>query len=335
MIIFDERTRLHAPATGPDHGKAGTYMDQHERVPRILDALREEGFTERMAEPREFGMEGIRAVHDDRLIRHIQSSETLGPDDTVYPYVFPYRSDFCSPDTDLHQAGYYSFDVGTVMQKGTFPAAKASADTALEGAERILDGRAEKVFAISRPPGHHADREFYGGLCFFNNAAVAARRLSREGPTAILDLDFHHGNGTQGIFYYDPDVLYVSIHGDPRRHFPFLSGHSDEIGGGPGQGFNLNYPLPPDLDLDGYRTYLDRALDRIRDFGPHTLVVSMGFDTHKDDILGDARFQSADFETLARVLTAPGYPLLVCLEGGYDLESMGRNAVHFVRGLLG
>lgn len=334
MIIHKEETRLHAPAFGPDHGTAGTYMDSHERVERILGALREAGFQEYLANPRDFGMEGIEAVHDRRLIQHIRSSEELESDQTVYPYVFPYRSDFCSPDTDLHQAGYYCFDVGTVMQRGTFPAAKAAADTALEGAELILEGRVHQVFALSRPPGHHADREFYGGLCFFNNAAVAARRLSRKGPAAILDLDFHHGNGSQGIFYYDPDVLYVSIHGDPRRHFPFLSGHSREVGAGPGEGLTVNYPLPPGVDLDRYRSYLARALERIRDFGPHALVVSLGFDTHREDILGDAVFRSEDFRALAEDLRATGYPLLVCLEGGYHLDSIGINASHFVHGLF-
>lgn len=334
MIIHKEETRLHAPAFGPDHGKAGTYMDSEERVERILSHLEEAGFGDRVVEPRELDMSGVEAVHDRRLIDHIESSRELGEDEAVYPYVFPYRDDFCSPRTDLLEAGYYCFDVGTVMQRETFTAAKAAADTALEGAELLLEKEADRVFALSRPPGHHADREFYGGLCFFNNAAVAARRLADAGPVAVLDLDFHHGNGTQGIFYYDPDVLYVSIHGDPRRHFPFLSGHPDEIGAGPGEGLTMNLPLPPGVDLDAYRIRLDRALKRIRDFGPHALVVSMGFDTHSGDILGDAVFASEDFEALAGDLGTAGYPLLVCLEGGYDLETIGPNAVHFAQGLF-
>lgn len=335
MIVYKDEIRRHAPATGPDHGKAGKYMDSVERVEKIVSALEEAGFGPLMTEPREFGMEAVEAVHDARLIRHIRSSEELEPGEAVYPYVFPYRSDFCSPRTDLHEAGYYCFDVGTVMQRGTFPAAKAAADSALEGAEVLLEGEKDRVFALSRPPGHHADREFYGGMCFFNNAAIAARRLSREGPVAVLDLDFHHGNGTQGIFYRDPEVLYVSIHGDPARHFPFLSGHPDERGEGAGEGFNRNLPLPPETDLEAYRVYLDRALERIGEFGPHALVVSLGFDTHRGDILGDALFESRDFQYLAGDLRGLDWPLLVCLEGGYDLETIGSNAVHFARGLFG
>lgn len=332
VIISSAATHQHAPAYGWDHGKGDVYMDRVERLERIEAALAQTGLT--TIGPRAFAMDGIARVHTRALIAHIASSQELASDAAVYPYVFPYRSDFCSPQTDLHEAGYYCFDVGTVMHHGTYAAAKAAADTALEGAERILAGEAERVFALSRPPGHHADRAFYGGLCFFNNAAVAARRLADRGRVAVLDVDFHHGNGTQGIFYYDPSVLYVSIHGDPRRHFPFLSGHADEIGAGPGAGTTLNYPLPAGIDLDAYRRYLDLALERIVDFAPHALVVSIGFDTHSDDILGDALFRSDDFRALAAAVCAPGLPVLACLEGGYDLPSIGANAVAFCEGLF-
>lgn len=334
MIIHKDDTLLHAPVFGWDHGKGDIYMDRRERIERILAALHQDGLDELIRPPRELDMRAIEAVHSSALIHAIQSSENLKPDQAVYPYVFPYRTDICSPRTDLHEAGYYCFDVGTVMHRGTFPAAKAAADAAWEGALCLVEGRSEWVFALSRPPGHHADRDFYGGLCFFNNAAVAARQLSLHGPTAILDLDFHHGNGTQGIFYYDPEVLYVSIHGDPRRHFPFMTGHPDETGAGPGQGLTLNFPLPAHTEFPYYRSALKHALQRVREFAPRFLVVSMGFDSYHTEVLGDALFQTHDYRTLAREIRAAGHPTLVCLEGGYDLDALGTNVAQFIHGLM-
>lgn len=335
MILYSRETLSHAPAYGWDHGKGDRYMDDPTRVSAILSALRKAGWSERMKRPRPIELESILAVHSSALVAHIRATQCLEEDQAVYPYVFPYRSDFCSPRTRLMEAGYYCFDVGTVMHRGTFPAARASAATAMEGARQICDEGVRRVFALTRPPGHHADRDFYGGLCFFNNAAIAARHLAVRGRVAILDLDFHHGNGTQGIFYCDPDVLYVSIHGDPRRHFPFLSGHADETGRGPGEGLTLNYPLPEQVDLKRYRIYLDRALARIQSFEPWAVVVSMGFDTHRSEVLGDALFRSGDFRGIGEVLRRMKGPVLVCLEGGYDVDSLGENVVQFVTGFLG
>lgn len=333
MIIHSTDTLVHDPPYGWDHGKGDTYMDSASRIKNILAALHQHSLDDMLIVPREFDMHPIAEVHSPELINFIQSSQDLAEDEAVYPYVFPYRKDICSPNTNLHKAGYYCFDVGTVMQRHTFRSAKAAVDTALEGAQQIIENKTAWAFALSRPPGHHADRDFYGGLCFFNNAAVAARHLSRHGPVALLDLDFHHGNGSQGIFYHDPDVLYVSIHGDPRAHFPFMTGHAFEIGAEPGEGLTVNFPLPADVNLKRYRSYLDRALQRIDDFGPTFLVVSMGFDTHVSDILSDALFKTEDFAIVGKTLRGTGYPMLVCLEGGYDLVTIGGNVCEFLRGL--
>lgn len=334
MIIHKHGTVLHAPPYGWDHGRGDTYMDRPERVERILSALKQDGLARLMVPAEDCDMQVIEAVHSPELIRYIRSSDNLPEGKAVYPYVFPYRKDMCSPDTDLHEAGYYCFDVGTVMTRETFRSAKAAADTAMKGARSILDGKTDWAFAVSRPPGHHADRDFYGGLCFFNNAAIAARFLSGHGPTALLDLDFHHGNGSQGIFYDDAEVLYVSIHGDPRHHFPFMTGHAHETGSGPGEGFTQNYPLPSGVDLAQYRAYLDRAFRRIQAFAPEFLVVSVGFDAHHTDILSDANFKTEDYYVLGKTVRETGYPLLACLEGGYDVEALGRNVSRFIQGLM-
>ncbi len=208
----------------------------------ILDEVRKRGYGELIRQAHSHGPGPVRAVHDPKLIDSIQACGHLKDGQQVYPYVFPYDCSFTSPRTNLTLAGYYSFDVGTVFCKNTYTSAVAATDIAVEAAKSILDERSSAVFALCRPPGHHADRSVYGGLCFFNNAAIAARKLSDHGRAAILDLDFHHGNGSQGIFYNDPHVLYVSIHGDPKRHFPFICGHADEIGAGLGEGGESEYP---------------------------------------------------------------------------------------------
>ncbi len=334
MIITSEKTTLHAPTHGWDYGHAGPYMDRRERVDAILSEVRSRGYDDLVREARTHGLGPIRAVHTVELIDHLRACRTLDEDQGVYPYVFPYHPEFSTARTDLKQAGYYSFDVGTVVRKDTFVSAVASVDTAVTGAEELLDERAQQVFAISRPPGHHADRAVYGGLCFFNNAAAAARVLSDYDRVAILDLDFHHGNGTQGIFYHDPHVLYVSIHGDPERHFPFFCGHPDETGADLGEGANLNIPLAPGTDFEQYHAHLNRAFSRIGRFAPRFLVVSIGFDTFVKDPLGDFRLPADSFRSLGREIRQTGYRVLACLEGGYDIDDLGSTAADFIEGLL-
>ncbi len=334
MIITSENTSLHAPTYGWNYGHAGPYMDRRERVERILREVRDRGYGELIKEAGSHGLGPIRAVHDIKVIEFLQDCRSLGEDEGVYPYVFPYEPEFASPRTDLKQAGYYCFDVGTVVRRDTFVSAASAVDTAVQGAKFLLEEKAGQVFALCRPPGHHADRYVYGGLCFFNNAAAAARLLSDCGRVAILDLDFHHGNGTQGIFYRDPHVFYVSIHGDPKRHFPFFCGHADETGADLGEGTNLNVPLKPGTGFEEYHGHVNRAMSRIARFAPTYLVISMGFDTLVKDPLGDFELSYESFYTLGSLVRDAGYPALACMEGGYDLDSLGTTAVNFIEGLL-
>jgi acetoin utilization deacetylase AcuC-like enzyme len=221
----------------------------------------------------------------------------------------------------------------TSICAGTWQAARAAADVALTGASQINEG-ARAAFALCRPPGHHAARDLYGGYCFLNNAAVAAQHLRDLGAVrvAILDVDFHHGNGTQDIFYDRSDVLYTSLHGDPAEAFPYFSGYADETGMGDGVGFNLNFPLPPGTQFDVWRDTLDAALSRIANFRADALVVSLGVDTFAEDPISFFRLRSPDFSTYGRMIGECAIPTLFVLEGGYAVGQIGINVVNVLQG---
>jgi acetoin utilization deacetylase AcuC-like enzyme len=207
---------------------------------------------------------------------------------------------------------------------------------ALTGAEQLRGG-ARGAFALCRPPGHHAARDLYGGYCFLNNAAIAAQYLRDHGAArvAILDVDYHHGNGTQDIFYDRADVLFVSLHGDPATEFPYFSGYADEMGAGDGAGFNLNFPLPAGTTFGEWRAALAKALQRVREFGADTLVVSLGVDTYMGDPISSFQLDSPDFTAYGSLIGACGLPTLFVLEGGYAVAEIGINVVNVLCGFEG
>ncbi len=231
--------------------------------------------------------------------------------------------------------GLYSFDAGTPLTAGTWEAARAGAACAVAAADAVLDPQGPRAaFALTRPPGHHAGHDFLGGYCFLNNAALAAQRLRDRGAgrVAVLDVDFHHGNGTQSLFYDRADVLTVSIHGDPRTEYPFFLGHADERGDGEGEGFNLNLPLPSGTGFEAWRAALHAGLERIASFGADALVVALGVDTFEGDPISGFRLASADYLQLGRDLAQAGLPTAFTLEGGYAVAAMGVNVVNVLEG---
>ena len=219
---------------------------------------------------------------------------------------------------------------------GTAAAARAAVDVALTAASRVVDG-AGLAYGLCRPPGHHAARALLGGYCFFNNAAIVAEWLRRDAGAArvaILDVDYHHGNGTQQLFWERGDVLYVSLHGDPARAYPYYSGFADERGAGDGVGLTRNLPLPAQTGLDGYATALDEALRRIAAFDPDgPLVVSVGFDTFERDPIGDFALRTTDYAAIGGMVGELGVPMVALQEGGYAVGAIGANAVAFLSGL--
>lgn len=229
--------------------------------------------------------------------------------------------------------GYYALAAETSITQGTWPAALAAKDVALMGAQGLLHGE-QSAFSLCRPPGHHAARDMFGSYCFLNNAAISAQYLRDNGAdrVAILDIDFHHGNGTQDIFYARDDVLFCSLHGDPEDAFPYFLGYADETGSGAGTSFNRNYPMPPGTLFAQWRESLADALAHIAKFSPQYLVVSLGVDAFVNDPISFFKLSSQDFLTTGKMIDSLGIPTLFVMEGGYDVDEVGTNVVNVLKG---
>jgi acetoin utilization deacetylase AcuC-like enzyme len=308
-----------------------------ERAQYVLDRVRSAALGEVIA-PQKFGLAPLLRVHDERYIEFLSKawSEWVadGNHGEAIPNCWPARRMTPRVPTDITgKLGYYAMAGETSISDGSWQAACAAADVAVTGAERVRGG-ASAAFALCRPPGHHAARDLYGGYCFLNNAAVAAQYLRDHGAerVAILDVDFHHGNGTQDIFYDRADVLFVSLHGDPAESFPYFSGYADEIGSSAGAGFTVNFPLPGGTTFSQWREALQSALHRLRSFGPDALVVSLGVDTFAGDPISTFKLDSPDFSAYGRMIGACGIRTLFVLEGGYAVAQIGVNVVNVLTG---
>ena len=324
-LVVNDRHDIH-------HVHERGYVEAPVRIESILKKIEPSGLFQRI-NVRHFGEEHILAVHDRKLVEYLKrASARLKPGESVYPYVFPIRNQAKPPKELPVRAGYFCIDTFTPINRNAFLAAKRAVDCALTAAQALREGY-RAAYALVRPPGHHAERRVFGGFCYFNSAAVAAQSLSRHGRVAVLDIDYHHGNGTQDIFYQRPDVLTVSLHGHPRFAYPYFSGYEEEKGEGPGAGFNLNVALPETLGGDAYREALSTALRRISKFAPRTLVVALGLDPAKGDPTGTWGLTARDFERNGRMIGELRLPTLVAQEGGYRIRSLGTNARHFFVGL--
>lgn len=229
--------------------------------------------------------------------------------------------------------GRYSYDTSTPIAEGTWTASYWAAQTALDALDAVLAGE-QAAFALCRPPGHHAGADYMGGYSYLNNAAIAAEAALAAGRrrVAILDVDYHHGNGTQNIFYGRGDVFFASIHADPATDYPFYWGHADEAGEGVGAGATLNLPLPRGTRLGNYERALETALERIAAFGAELLIVSYGADTYVGDPISHFALETADYAPLARRITGLQLPTVVVMEGGYAVETLGANVAGFLSG---
>jgi acetoin utilization deacetylase AcuC-like enzyme len=324
-IVVNDRHSIH-------HVRERGYVEAPVRIKSILSELEPTGAFERY-EPREFPDKHIRAVHDPELVDYLRRACAEVPQgESVYPYVFPIRNHTRPPRDLSYRAGYFCIDTFTPINRNAYPAARRAVACALTAAKLLLEGR-RVTYALVRPPGHHAERRSFGGFCYFNNAAVAAHFLSACGTVAILDVDYHHGNGQQEIFWTRKDVLTVSIHGHPRFAYPFFTGFEDERGAGEGEGFNVNIALPEQQDGKQYRKALSRALHEVRRFQPTFLIVCLGLDTAKRDPTGSWSLAAKDFEVNGEMIGALGLPTLVVQEGGYRTRTLGVNARHFFAGL--
>jgi acetoin utilization deacetylase AcuC-like enzyme/GNAT superfamily N-acetyltransferase len=315
------------------HVRERGYVESPVRIKAILSELEPSGLV-RKVPVKEYPSRHITAVHGADYVNYLKRACARVPaGESVYPYVFPLRNQTRPPKELSIRAGYYCIDTFTPLNGNAFLAARRAVDCTLTAADEVLAG-SRVAYSLVRPPGHHAEHRAFGGFCYFNNAAVAAHYLSKLGKVAMLDVDYHHGNGQQDIFYERADVLTVSIHGNPDIAYPYFTGFADERGQGEGEGFNMNIPLPEIQDGAQYRKALDRALKRIVEFQPSVLIVLLGLDPAKGDPTGTWHLNASDFEANGRMIGALHLPTLVVQEGGYRTRTLGVNARHFFRGLM-
>jgi len=338
LTIYSDSHRLHHGHGELINGELKPCFEMPSRADIVLSQVKKVNLGEVRC-PKEYGMAPLLRVHRPDYVEFLQSAwdewSALGYTHDALPMTWPahgLRSDI-RPVHIEGKLGYYSFDAGVPITSGTWEAVRQSANVALTAAEMLSEG-AGSVFALCRPPGHHAGGHYMGGYCFLNNAAIAAQSLLDRGVgrVAILDIDYHHGNGTQSIFYDRADVLFCSLHGDPLHEYPYFLGHADETGSGAGHGFNHNYPLPHGTGWDGYSAALEDACNKIRAFAPDALVISLGVDTFKDDPISKFKLESDDYRKIGQFISGIDVPTLFVMEGGYAVDEIGLNAVNVLQG---
>lgn len=308
------------------------YVESPIRIDAILKELDKVNYFE-LKKTKHFPDSHITEVHDPQYFQFLKDICKYAGKKTMYPDVFPIRNRARLPLGLEEQAGYYCMDVYSPINQNAYLSSRAAVDCALTAAETLVEGE-NVAYALVRPPGHHAERRFFGGFCYLNSTAIAAHFLSKHGRVAILDVDYHHGNGQQNIFYERPDVLTVSIHGHPEHAYPHFTGFEDEKGEGLGLNYNVNHPLPLTMDGPTYLKTLKVAAEQILKFDPSYVVVALGLDTAKGDPTGTWKLLARDFEENGFQIGGLQKPTLVVQEGGYRTQVLGVNVRHFFRGLM-
>lgn len=345
-VVYTPAHRRHDPqvemeTTGPQSPFEHIGRAEAIRLTLAADPLFE------LVPPTEWGLDPITAVHDPGLVRFLEQAwaqfQLVEPGTReVVPDVFAHARlrdklpPGAEPSSIRARLGWWCFEITTPLTEGTFEAARGAVDTALTATQAVLDGE-PVAYGLCRPPGHHATASLYGGYCFFNNAAVAAHHVATTtgGKVTVLDVDYHHGNGTQQIFYDRDDVQYVSLHADPERAYPYTTGYVDETGSGRGRGANLNVPLPAHTDDDAYLVALAAACEQVAGFGPDLVVVSLGLDTFVSDPISDLAVSAEGFERCGALVRELGLPTVVVQEGGYDVAALGDNVRRWLAGVVG
>lgn len=344
MLIFHNPS--HHKHAGRHEMYRGRLVPCHEspaRLNYVLDELHRRRVGD-LLEPPAPDLARIQRVHSPRYVAFLQSAwdewialDPANAEFDVLPSVWPVRGlrHDIAPTNFAARVGLFSFDAGSPLTAGTWEAASVGAACAIEAARAIVPYHAPRgAMALTRPPGHHAGADFFGGYCFLNNAAIAAQTLRDAGVerVAILDIDYHHGNGTQSIFYERADVFTVSIHGDPTTEYPFFLGYADEQGQGAGEGYNLNLPLAKGADFAIWSAALGHALDAIASFRADALVVALGVDTFEGDPISGFKLQSPDYWRVGQTLARASLPAVFVMEGGYATEQIGVNVVNVLEG---
>lgn len=320
---------LFKPAYEWAFGDKMRHSESTKRAESIVRSLKENKDKYELMKPERIQLKAIRDLHNYQLITLYSTAGTLPEGKTVFPSIFPKGSrDYSADPTNIYHAGYYCFDSGTPLNRQVWTAAAWSASNSVEAARRILKGKERVIYSLSRPPGHHASKDKFGGYCYFNNAGLAARVLRPKGRVMIVDIDFHHGNGTQELFYKDDKVFFASIHGDPREYYPFFCGFPSETGAGKGEGYNLNVALSGGTKLKPYRDAIRKhIIPAIHRFDPQFLILSAGFDTYYQDPIGNFDIHTDDFYEIGLEFNKLNLPTIIVQEGGYFTKDLGKNTV--------
>lgn len=336
--FFAQETDHHDPQTFMRLGQMGAAEEVPERAQRLLAGTRAAGLD--ITRPAQGGMAEIAAIHTPEYLTFLRTIhgrwiEMPGASDEVIPNLHLDRSLGGYPDWPTGLAAYHQADAACPIGAGTWEGVCWSAWTAIAAADHVRSG-ARAAYALARPPGHHAYADQAGGFCFLNNSAIAAQMLRRDHDrVAVLDVDVHHGNGTQGIFYGRDDVLTISLHADPKTYYPFLCGYDHERGQGAGYGYNRNIPLARTTGDDDYMAALDTAIAHLAAFAPTALVLALGLDAYMDDPLHGMALSTAAFERIGKATAAIGLPTVVVQEGGYLCDDLGANLTAFLTGFQG
>ena len=340
LTYYSDDHRLHHAQGEMVGGELKPCFEMPARADHVLARVRQQQLGEVRA-PADFGLAPIARIHTADYLDFLQKAwagwADQGNTADFVPGVFPARHLRAKRPNDLYgQYGFHSFDCFAPITAGTWQAAYTSAQVALSGQREIAAG-ARSAFALCRPPGHHASADVMGGYCYLNNVAIVAQACLDQGAkrVAILDVDYHHGNGTQSIFYNRADVLVANIHGCPSFEYPHFLGYADETGEGAGEGFNLNLPLAAGSAWDVWGAALETACRRIADYGPDVVLVSLGVDTYQNDPISSFKLDSPDYLRMGERIAALGKPTLFVMEGGYAVAEIGINAVNVLEGFQG
>lgn len=332
---FADEQRRHDPKSFLSSGAPKLNPEVPERIVRLIAGAKAAGCA--IERPMNFGLGPIAAIHTPEYIEFLQRiyerwQRIEGASAEVIPNIHPIARGGSYPASAVGQAGYHMADTSCPISAETYDSSCWSAWTAVASAE-ALEAGASSAYALCRPPGHHAFADVAGGFCFFNNSAIAAQRLRKSADrVAILDVDLHHGNGTQGVFYRRDDLLTVSIHADPVRFYPFFWGYADERGEGPGLGYNLNLPLPRKTGDDGFLEALAAAIRRIQAFAPDSLVVALGLDAFEGDPFGGLSVSTPGFARVGEAIASLSLPTAIVQEGGYLCDALSDNLTSFLNG---
>jgi acetoin utilization deacetylase AcuC-like enzyme len=334
-VVFDASQKRHHPKYFLSSGALQPNPEVPERADILLKSAKAAGL--KLATPRDYGLAPAAAVHTPEYLTFLQTiherwQRIEGASEEVIPNIHPNGRSGAYPASAVGHAGYHMADTSCPINADTWGSALRSAHSATHAADIVAQGE-PAAYALCRPPGHHAFADMAGGFCYLNNAAIAAAKLLSQGSrVAILDVDLHHGNGTQGIFYARDDVLTISIHADPVRFYPFFWGHADERGEGPGLGYNLNLPLPRKTGDAGFLAALETAMQRVHAFAPDALVIALGLDTHESDPFGGLTVTTRGFESIGARISAAKLPTVLIQEGGYLNDALGANLASFLSG---